>query len=81
MNKNTQYSFRYPDILRKDSLPMDILSNGQFDERTFRRKDILPKGQHAENRGMFGTVTHFVKMFRVVTHYFVDYVIVNHCVK
>ena len=27
-----------------------ILSNGQFDERTFRRKDILPKRQLAENR-------------------------------
>ena len=28
----------------------NILSNGQFDERTFRRKDILPKRQLAENR-------------------------------
>ena len=55
----------YPDILPKDSLPTDILSNGQFDKRTFRRKDILPKGQRAElkNREMFATVTHFVKMF------------------
>ena len=28
----------------------DILSNGQYDERTFRRKDILPKRQLAENK-------------------------------
>ena len=40
----------------------DILSNGQYDERTFRRKDILPKRQHAENREILGIVTHFSKM-------------------
>ncbi len=50
----------YRDILPKDSLLTDILSNAQFDERTCSRKDILPKGQRAElkNREMFGTVTH-----------------------
>ena len=40
----------------------DILSNGQYDERTFRRKDILPKRQLAENREILGIVTHFSKM-------------------
>ena len=35
----------------------NILSNGQFDERTFRRKDILPKRQLAENREILGVVT------------------------
>ena len=40
----------------------DILSNGQHDERTFRRKDILPKRQLAENREILGIVTHFSKM-------------------
>ena len=39
----------------------DILSNGQYDERTFRRKDILPKRQLAENREILGIVTHFSK--------------------
>ena len=28
----------------------NTLSNGQYDERTFRRKDVLPKRQLAENR-------------------------------
>ena len=40
----------------------DILSNGQYDERTFRRKDILPKRQLPENREILGIVTHFSKM-------------------
>ena len=40
----------------------DILSKGQYDERTFRRKDILPKRQLAENREILGIVTHFSKM-------------------
>ena len=40
----------------------DILSNGQYDERTFRRKDILPKRQLAENREILGIVTHFGEM-------------------
>ena len=40
----------------------NILSNGQFDKRTFRRKDILPKRQVAENREILGVVTHFSKM-------------------
>ena len=40
----------------------NILSNGQWDERTFRRKDILPKRQHAKNREILGVVTHFSKM-------------------
>ena len=35
----------------------NILSNGQFDERTFRRKDILPKRQLAENGEILGVVT------------------------
>ena len=39
-----------------------MLSNGQYDERTFRRKDILPKRQLAENREILGIVTHFSKM-------------------
>ena len=39
-----------------------ILSNGQYDERTFRRKDNLPKRQLAENREILGIVTHFSKM-------------------
>ena len=41
---------------------MDILSNGQYDERTFRRKDILPKRQLAENREILEIVTHFSKI-------------------
>ena len=40
----------------------DILSNGQYDERTFRRKDTLPKRQLPENREILGIVTHFSKM-------------------
>jgi hypothetical protein len=63
-------------VCRRTFCRTDNLTNGQFDERTFRRKDISPKGQLAENSGMFGTVTYFVKMFRVVTHYSVNY-----CVK
>ena len=35
----------------------NISSNGQFDKRTFRRKDILPKRQLAENREILGDVT------------------------
>ena len=35
---------------------MDFLSNGHFDKRTLRRKDILPKGQLAENREISGNV-------------------------
>ena len=35
----------------------NILWNGQFDERTFRRKDTLPKRQLAENREILGVVT------------------------
>ena len=35
----------------------NILSNGQFHEQTFRRKDILPKRQFAENREILGVVT------------------------
>ena len=35
----------------------NIWSNGQFDERTFRRKDILTKPQLAENREILGIVT------------------------
>jgi len=35
----------------------NILSNGQFDERAFRRKGILPKRQLAENREILGVVT------------------------
>ena len=46
----------------KEVLPNDSLSNGQFDKRTFRRKYILLKGQRAENREMFGTVTRFSTM-------------------
>ena len=74
------------DILPKDSLPKDILpkdilpngrfADGQFDEQTFHQKDISPKGQLDEISEMFGTVTYFIKMFRVVTHYSVNY-----CVK
>ena len=40
----------------------NILSNGQCDERTFRRKDILPKRQLAENREILGVASHFSKM-------------------
>jgi hypothetical protein len=29
-------------------LPTDVLPNGRFAERTFRRTDILPNGQFAE---------------------------------
>ena len=43
MLQNKQYNSRWP----------DILPNGHFDERTLRRKDILPKGQLAENREIF----------------------------
>ena len=62
------YLCRWPDILPKDILPnghfarrrtlcrTNILSNGQFDERTFRRNDILPKRQLAENREILGAV-------------------------
>ena len=35
----------------------NISSNGQFDKRTFRRKDILPKRKLAENREILGDVT------------------------
>ena len=35
----------------------NILSNGQYDERTFRRKDVLPKRQLAENTEILGIVT------------------------
>ncbi len=49
----------HADTLPKEVLPNDSLSNGQFDKRTFRRKYILLKGQRAENRVMFGTVTRF----------------------
>ena len=37
----------------------DILSNGQYDERTFCRKDTLPKRQLPENREILGIATHF----------------------
>ncbi len=40
-------------VCRTDSLPADILSNGQFDERTFFRKDILTNGPLAESRYIF----------------------------
>ena len=50
------------DICRRTLSRTDILSNGQYDERTFRRKDILPKRQLAENREILGIVTHFSKM-------------------
>ena len=43
-------------VCRTVSLPTDILSNGQFDERTFCQKDILPKGQLAENVTHFSTI-------------------------
>ena len=36
---------------------MDTLSYGHFDERTLPRKDILPKGQLAENREISENVT------------------------
>ena len=52
-------TFCRTDILSTDILfcRTNILSNGQFDERTFRRKDILPKRQLAENREILGVVT------------------------
>ena len=40
----------------KDTLPKDILPNGHFAVRTFCRTDILPNGQLAENRDIFGTL-------------------------
>ena len=45
-------------------LPMDILSNGQYDERTFRGKGILPKRQLAENREILG-----VKLNNIVSEF------------
>ena len=44
-------------ICRRTLCRTNILSNGQFDERTFRREDILPKRQLAENREVLGVVT------------------------
>ena len=41
-------------ICRQTFCRTNILSNGQFDEQTFRRKDILPKRQLAENREILG---------------------------
>ena len=49
-------------ICRRTLSRTDILSNGQYDERTFRQKDILPKRQLAENRKILGIVIHFSKM-------------------
>ena len=44
-------------LCRRTLCPTNILSNGQFEERTFRRKDILPKRQLVENREILGVVT------------------------
>ena len=61
------------DTLPKDTLPKDILPNGHFadtlsnehfDERTFRRKDILPKRQLAGNRVILGVVTRTARSTR-----------------
>ena len=43
---------------------MDILSNGQYDERTFRGKGILLKRQLAENREILG-----VKLNNIVSEF------------
>ena len=42
---------------RKTFLPNRPFADVHFDERTLRQKDILPKGQLAENRETLGNVT------------------------
>jgi hypothetical protein len=59
-NQTWYFSFaslpiRWPDILRKDTLPKDILhfADGRFAEQTFCRTDVLTNGQLVENRDIF----------------------------
>ena len=54
--QDTRTFCRKLDTLAKDILTKDVLSNGQYDERTFRRKDTLSKGQLSENGKMCGSV-------------------------
>ena len=53
----TERHFAERTLCRRTLCRTNILSNGQFDERTFRRKDTLPKRQLAEKREILGVVT------------------------
>ena len=94
-NTDVRLNFRYPDILPKDTLPKDILpkdilpnghfADGRFAERTFCRTDILPNGHFAER-----TVcrTDNLPKIEILLHQkvwdcasFLNFVILNHCVK
>ena len=52
----TERNFDERTFCRRTLCRTNIFSNGQFDERTFRLKDILQKQPPGENREILGVV-------------------------